>query len=225
MNKLIVCAAVAVVAVAPVAGAQESVVTGKPSVFHITPYVGYVAFGDHFEFSDGTEYTNSNAALFGGQVGLDVSRYASIVGNFGYSKTSFEFERDVAGTTNDFESRIDGVGVFLYDANLHLKVPVIMGMTALSPFIQGGVGQIKFSEDTDDIRGNGASNIAYNVGIGTDFQVRGLGLRLMAKDYISSFAWDDLKSSPTGSTNNFQNIKDASISHNWAFSLGLKFGF
>jgi opacity protein-like surface antigen len=218
MKKFVVYAALAA-AIAPAAGAQESVVSGKPSVFHITPYVGYVAYGDLLEFTDGTEFTNDNAAIFGGQVGLDMTRYASLIGNFGYSKTSFEFER---GTN---EARIDGVGIFLYDANLHLKAPVFMGMTAFSPFVQGGVGAMKFSEDTDDIRGSGPTNIAYNVGVGADWQIRGLGIRLMAKDYISSLEWPDLKSSPTGSFQNFQNVEDKSIAHNWAFSLGLKIGF
>ena len=224
MKKVVVCAAQAAAAAAPL-GAQESVVTRRPSVFHITPYIGYMAYGDHFEFTDGTEYTNDNAPIYGGQLGLDISRYTSIVANFGYSKTAFEFERDVAGTANDFETRIDGVGVFVYDANLHLKAPILMGMTAVSPFVQGGVGAIKFSEDRDDIRGSGATNIAYNVGLGADFQVAGIGVRAMAKDYMSSFDWPDLKSSPTGSTNNFQGLGDKSISHNWAFSLGLKIGF
>jgi len=39
----------------------------------------------------------------------------------------------------------------------------------------------------------------------------------MAKDYMSSFDWDEL--------DDVDEIEDPTISHNWALTVGLKFGF
>ena len=62
MNKFFVSAALVAAMSAPLA-AQSSVVTGQPSVFSLTPYVGYVAYGDHFETANGAEFTNDNGAI------------------------------------------------------------------------------------------------------------------------------------------------------------------
>ena len=91
MKKLFVGAAFVAAVAAPLA-AQSSVVSGQPSVFSVTPYVGYLAYGDHFETTAGAEYTNDNAAIYGAQIGIDMSPNFSLVGNFGYSKTNWEFE-------------------------------------------------------------------------------------------------------------------------------------
>ena len=72
MKKLFVGAALVAAVAAPLA-AQSSVVTGQPSVFSVTPYVGYMAYGDHFETPAGAEFTNDNAAIYGVQVGIDMS--------------------------------------------------------------------------------------------------------------------------------------------------------
>src|ERR687895_383421 len=91
MNKLFVGAALVAAIAAPVA-AQRSVVTGEASVFSLTPYVGYVAYGDHFETASGAEFTNDNGAIYGVQLGIDMTPNLALVGNFGYSRTHWEFE-------------------------------------------------------------------------------------------------------------------------------------
>lgn len=221
MKKFIVGAALAAAAVTPL-GAQESVVSGKPSVFSITPYVGYAKYGDHFEFTPpaGTqvEFTNDDAAVFGVQAGFDFTRNFSLLGNFAYSNTHWEFETDGPGT-NDDEQDAGDVALWFYDANLQFKLPMFMGKTAFVPFAQAGLGAIKFTADENDFGSKGQANMAYNVGLGADWQISGVGLRLMAKDYISSFEWDDISSLDEGNTFN------ATTSHNWVFSLGLKLGF
>jgi len=214
MKKFLVGAALAVAAIAPV-GAQESVVSGKPSVFQITPYVGYAKYGDHFELPSGFEFTNDDAAVFGVQAGFDFTRNLSLLGNFGYSNTHWEFEQDNPST----EIAAGDVALWLYDADLQLKFPMFMGKSAFSPFAQAGIGAIKFTAEEDDFGSSGQTNVAYNVGLGADWQVSGVGLRLMAKDYISSFEWDDFSDLDAGNT--FK----ATTSHNWVFSLGLKLGF
>src|SRR5687768_17061118 len=121
MHKLFVCAALVAAMAAPVA-AQQSVVTGQPSVFSLTPYVGYIAYGDHFETADGAEFTNDNGAVYGVQLGVDMTPNLSLVGNFGYSRTNWEFE-----FTGPVERFAGDVGVWLYDGNLQLKFPFAAG--------------------------------------------------------------------------------------------------
>ena len=214
MNKYFVSAALAAAFAAPLA-AQSSVVTGQPSVFSVTPYVGYVAYGDHFETVNGAEFTNDNAAIYGVQLGIDMTPNLALVGNFGYSRTNWEFEFSGPG-----EQFAGNVGVWVYDGNLQLKFPFAAGAGTFSPFAQAGVGAIKFTADRNDFQADGTTNVAFNAGLGADFNVGALGLRLMAKDYISSFKWDEFRNA-----NDLNDLQDAGTSHNFAFTLGLKLGF
>ena len=117
MRKFIVGAAL-VAAVAAPAAAQESVTGNKVSVFSITPYVGYMVWGDFFETANGLEYTQDNSGMFGAEASLDIGKAVSLVGNFGYSKTNFEFER--GGTAPAEIPASQDAGVFLSDGSLRL---------------------------------------------------------------------------------------------------------
>ena len=214
MNKFFVSAAVVAAMAAPLA-AQRSVVTGQSSVFSLTPYVGYIAYGDHFETTGGAEFTNDNGAVYGVQVGIDMTPNLSLVGNLGYSRTKWEFEFPGGG-----EQPGGDVGVWLYDGNLQLKFPFAAGAGTFSPFAQAGVGAIRFTADRDDFNADGTTNVAFNAGLGADFNVGALGLRFMVKDYISSFKWDEFENA-----NDPNDLQNAETSHNFAFTLGLKLGF
>lgn len=214
MNKFLVSAAVVAAMWAPLA-AQSSVVTGQPSVISLTPYVGYIAYGDHFETANGAEFTNDNSAIYGVQMGIDMTPNLSLVGNFGYSRTHWEFEFPGPGS-----SPAGDVGVWLYDGNLQLKFPFAAGAGTFSPFAQAGVGAMRFTADRNDFNADGTTNVAFNAGLGADFNVGALGVRVMAKDYISSFKWDEFRNA-----NDPNDIKNAGTSHNFAFTLGLKLGF
>jgi hypothetical protein len=107
--------------------------------------------------------------------------------------------------------------VFLMDAALQYRLPIY---GPVRPFIQGGVGGIKYTFDTDDIQGQGSTDVAFNAGIGADVQLsRTLGLRVMAKDYITNLSWDDLNDVQA------DDDIDGNTAHNLGFSLGLKIGF
>jgi len=213
MQKFLVSAALVAAMAAPLA-AQSSVVTGQPSVFSITPYVGYIAFGDHFETANGAEFSNDNGAIYGVQVGIDMTPNLALVGNFGYSRSDWQWE--LAGA----QSHNGEVGVWLYDGNLQLKFPFAAGAGTFSPFAQAGVGAVKYTADFDDVDSDGTTNVAFNVGLGADFNVGALGLRAMVKDYISSFKWDEFRNA-----NDPNDLQNAGTSHNFAFTLGLKLGF
>lgn len=213
MRKFFVSAALVAAVAAPLQ-AQDGVVTGHPSVFSIVPYAGYMVYGDHFKVT-GAEFSNDNSWIVGAQAGLDFSPNFSIVGNFGWSQTRWEFE-----TEDGTDIASGDVGIWLYDANIQLKLPFGTGPgSVMTPFLQAGIGAIKFSTDDNDFESEGQSNIAFNAGIGLDWQFRGVGIRLMAKDYISSFSWDDIEDLDEG------NAFSAETSHNFALTAGLKIGF
>lgn len=218
MRKFIVGAALVAAAAAP-ASAQESVAGTKTSVFSITPYVGYVFFGDLFETANGLEYTQDNSGIFGAEATIDLGRSLSLVGNFGYSKTNFEFERGGTGDT-EFRASAD-VGTFLYDGSLRFRLPITNGQSVFSPYVQAGVGAVRWSYDTDDFTAPGATtNVAYNVGVGTTWKFAGIGLRGEVKDYITSLSWER-----PSDANDFEDVSEKNIAHNWAVSLGLTFAF
>jgi hypothetical protein len=212
MRKIIVSLAALAVASVPVA-AQRSVQSSKPSVFHVAPYVGYMNFGDYREARNGNELSNENAAVYGAQAQLDLSRYISLVGNFGYASTRWTLEGAGAGG-GDLNLR--DVGVWLYDGNLQARIPLPYGVaTGISPFVQVGAGAVRYTRDQNDIGSPSSNNVAFNGGVGVDWQLGRVGLRLMAKDYVTSLDWSDADNI---------SIRDERA-HNWAFTAGLKFGF
>ena len=219
MRKFLVGAALLATTAAPVA-AQSIGNPEKASVFTVTPYVGYVFYGDFFETSGGLEYTQDNSGIFGAEASFDLGRVFSLVGNFGYSKTNFEFER---GGTAGTEVRASAdVGTFFYDGSLRFKLPFMTGQSMFAPYAQVGVGAIRYSFDTDDFNDSGArSNVAYNVGVGAMWKIGGLGVRGEVKDYITSLSWER----PSDANDFNDNIQDDNIAHNWAVSLGLVFSF
>jgi opacity protein-like surface antigen len=207
-NKFVLVAALAVTT-ASAAQAQSRGGVG----LELTPYAGWMHFGNLFEYSNGTELGMKDAALIGVQGGVNLGQSWALLGNFGYAKSEFTNEFPSAPT----QSISPDVGVFLMDAALQYKLPVY---GPVAPFIQGGVGGIKYTYDTDDVQSRGATDVAFNAGIGADIQLsRSLGLRLMAKDYITNLSWDNLNDVE------LDDDIEGNTAHNLGFSLGLKIGF
>jgi len=200
-------------AVAAPLSAQQSSFSNKPAVFTIAPYIGYMNFGDYFETTNNVEFSNENGALYGAQAQLDLGRYFSLVGNFGYTSSKFTFE-NYYGSGQSLN--LDNVGVWLYDGGVQLRMPLKPEATSgFSPFVQAGAGAIRYSSESDDIASSSATNAAFNYGAGVDWQLGKLGIRLMAKDYVTSLDWND-----------FGNVelKDTKA-HNWGLTAGFKIGF
>ena len=106
--------------------------------------------------------------------------------------------------------------VVLYDAGVQVDVPVTSAYGAtFSPFVQAGAGALRY-DITESFLSTTATNFAGNVGVGADIAVgRGVGLRLMAKDYIGKFDFQEATSFDisSGTTQNF------------ALSAGVRFSF
>lgn len=196
------------------ANAQQ-IPEARSGSFFIGPYAGYMFFGDLFEFRNGTEQSLDDGGMFGAQAGINLTPNIALLGNLGYTKSNFTLENDLTDT----DQRISGdLGVFLYDASLQFRMP--MENSRIQPLAQVGVGAIKYSLDTDDLFGEpGSSDVAFNVGLGADVALaRGVALRLMAKDYITSLSWDDI-----GDVDFDDGVED-NTAHNIGLTLGLRIG-
>jgi opacity protein-like surface antigen len=176
--------------------------------FGITPYAGYIKFGNLVSGPLGTSLRNAGAGVFGAELQLGFNRAISLIGNVAYSQPDLEIGAPILGGLS-----VGRGSVLLYDAALRLRLPVTAGLP-VSPFVQGGAGAIRQSFDVGPASTH-ATNFAYNVGGGADVALGPrLGLQLMVKDYIGKF---DAREATAINV-------DTRTSHNWAVSAGLRLG-
>lgn len=197
-------ALVASAAVAPTASAQ------RPSVVRITPYVGYMNFGDYIDGPIGTRISNANSALYGVGVGLDMSRHIALVGNIGYTDSNVRVGLPIIGGVNVADSK-----VLLYDGSLQFRLPAVASFgTGITPFVEVGAGAIRYEVRAGPLTTT-ATNFAGNVGAGVDLHLnRSIGIRAAVKDYVGKFDFQEATSFDLNSR----------VSHNVAFTVGLTLG-
>jgi hypothetical protein len=176
----------------------------------VSPYVGYMMFGDIVNGPLGTKLTNSSGPVYGLQANLPLGSTVSVVGNLGYSEPDLRFGVPILGGLNFGKSK-----VLMYDAGLQLSAPSLRGGSSISPFVQVGAGGMHYNVEVAGINRT-ASNLAFNAGVGVDVPLmQNVGLRLFAKDYIGKF-----------DVNEASGIDyDAKTSNNIALSAGLKLQF
>ena len=184
---------------------------GSGTVLHVSPYAGYMVFGDYLKGPLGTSVSNAPAPIYGAQVGLSLSPNLSLIGNIGYTQSDIKVGIPILGGLSVGHS-----AMLIYDGGLEYNLGSSKaGAMPFSPFVQAGVGAIRYNID-ESILHTEATNLAGNVGAGADLNVaRGLSLRLLAKDYIGKFNFKDA----TGFDVSGQ------TTHNWAFSAGLRLDF
>ena len=181
------------------------------NLFDITPYVGYVVFGSYMSGPLGSSITSAPAQIYGAQLGMKIAPNVSMIGNIASASSNLQVGVPYLGGISVAQN-----DVLLYDAGLQLDIPLTSAYgVAFSPFLQGGVGGIH-NNITQSFVSTTATNLAGNVGVGADIALgSGVGLRLMAKDYIGKF--------------NFQQATSFDInggtSQSFAFSAGARFSF
>jgi hypothetical protein len=182
---------------------------GSSSSFGITPYAGYMKFGNLVAGPLGTHLANAGSVVYGAEASLGLTRGIALVGNVAYSQPGLEVSAPLIGGVSVGQS-----SVLLYDAALRLRMP-LAGALPISPFVQAGAGAIRQSFGIGPV-GTHATNVAYNVGAGADVAIGPrLGLQLMAKDYIGKF---DAREATAINV-------DTRTTHNWALGAGLRLGF
>jgi hypothetical protein len=184
---------------------------GSGTVLHVSPYVGYMVFGNYLNGPLGTDISSKPGVLYGTQVGLSIAPNLSLIGNIGYTSSSMEVGLPFFGGVS-----IGNSSMLMYDAGLEYDFNLARGTgLALSPFVQAGVGQMRYTIN-ESILQTQATNFAGNVGLGADFALtRGVALRVMAKDYIGKFNFQDATSLSV----------DGNTANNFAFSAGLRLDF
>jgi len=176
----------------------------------ISPYAGYMMFGDIVDGPLGTTLSSSSGSVFGVQGNLPLGSTLSVVGNVAYSEPQLKFGVPILGGINFGKSQ-----VWIYDAGLQFSAPSLRGQRSITPFAQVGAGGMRYDVTVAGINRK-ASNLAFNAGLGADIPLAdNLGLRLFAKDYIGKF-----------DVNEAAGIDyEAKTSHNIALTAGLKLQF
>lgn len=176
----------------------------------ITPYGGYMVFGNIVNGPLGTSLGTTASPVYGAQVNLPLGSTLSLVGNLAYSQPNLRAGIPILGGI-DFGQ----ADVWMYDAGLQFSAPVMTGQRAITPFVQAGVGGMKYNVQVSGVNTN-ASNLAFNAGVGADLPLaQNIGLRVMAKDYIGKFDINQATSIDYSAKN----------TNNVALSAGLKLGF
>jgi hypothetical protein len=203
---------IAAFVVAAVPASAQRVRTNRtaPSIA-ISPYAGYMTFGNLVDGPLSTRLTTAAAPIYGAQINLPLGNVVSILGNVAYTEPDLRVGIPILGDRTFGTS-----SVWLYDAGLQLSAAGYgSGDRGIFPFVQLGGGAMKY-----DIQVSGftrtATNAAFTAGLGADIPLaRNLGLRLLARDYIGKF--DFSEASAIDAT--------TKTSNNVALSAGLKLGF
>ena len=204
-------------ALAPTVGQAQSrtsrsgVSAPGATLFDITPYMGYMVFGSYLSGPLGSSVTSAPAQIYGAQLGMKIAPNISMIGNLAAASSDIQVGLPYLGGISIAHNE-----VVMYDAGLQVDIPVTSAYgVAFSPFLQGGVGAIR-NNISESFLSTTATNLAGNVGIGADISIgNGVGLRLMAKDYIGQF--------------NFQQATSFDINggttQSFAFTAGARFSF
>ena len=221
MKKFLVATlASAAIAAPAVAQDAQSAVTGRQSTFSITPYAGYMFFGDLGDVSANTDLTQDDAFMFGAQAKIRMTSRWAVYGNAAYSKTNFQVEPEDGGAPTDVSGDI---GYFLGDVGLQYSLPVTFRGGNVAPFIQGGIGAVKYSPDVDDLNADGTTNVAFNAGVGLDVNAGPVGLQLMLKDYVTSLDWREV--SEVVDNQEDGDFDSSKVANNLALTLGVRINF
>jgi hypothetical protein len=180
-------------------------------LFDITPYAGYIMFGDFLSGPLGTSLRTAPAPIYGAQLGMKIAPNVSMIGNLATASSDITLGLPILGGLSVAHS-----SMVFYDAGLQLDIPMTSAYGAtFSPFVQAGIGGMHY-DISESFVSTTATNLAGNIGAGADIAMgRNVALRLMAKDYIGKFDFQQATSFDINS----------GTTHNIALSAGVRFSF
>jgi opacity protein-like surface antigen len=174
--------------------------------FAITPYAGYMKFGNLVDGPLGTSVRGAAGPVYGAEATVSITRGLALVGNVAYASSDLEVGVPIVGGLSFGKS-----SALLYDAALRLSVPLGSGVR---PFVQAGAGAMRQELEIAPVATT-STNFAYNLGAGVEVPLGPrFGLQLMAKDYIGKF-------DARGAT--VIDVK-TEATHNWTLSAGVRLG-
>lgn len=186
-RKLIfsLAASASALSVAALPAAAQRAGISRPAATSITlsPYAGYIAFGNLVNGPLSTSLHSAAAPVYGFQLNLPLNNVVSILGNVAYTEPNLKAGIPVIGDVSVGKSSI-----WLYDAGLQLSAPGYgSGDRGIFPFVQAGVGAMRYDVQVSGVSRT-ATNAAFTAGIGVDVPLaQSIGLRLAARDYIGKF--------------------------------------
>ena len=197
------------------AASASTILNGK--AFQVTPYAGYMMFGKMIDGPLGTSLGSAGGPLYGAQLGMKVAPNVTVIGNVAYTSGDLEVGIPIIGGISVGQSK-----ALLADGGLQLDLPTGLAGGALAPFVQAGVGVMRYDIELGGSLVGGtlfetkATNFAGNVGAGADFSLgRSAALRVIAKDYIGKFDFKEAAYFDFG----------GKTMHNWALSAGIRLDF
>lgn len=202
--------------------AQQSAVTGGESTFSLTPYAGYMFFGNLADVGPNTTLTNDDSWLAGAQAKVRMTSRWSVVLNGAYSKSDFQTVTAVPGQTTT--TNVGEIGYWLGDVGLEYRTPFRFRNGAVSPFLQAGVGAVRYTADANDLGSDNTTNVQFNFGGGLDIDAGPVGFQLMVKDYVTSLDWDNLRGVNYGDIAT-GDADRSSIANNIALTAGIRINF
>lgn len=221
-TRAVTAAGIAALISAPLhaqATSPTSVLTGRASTITLTPYAGYIRFGDLHDMPTGDDPESDDALLLGAQAEIRLTPRLALFGNAAYARSPWVLVERGPGSTVPADGDLD---YWLFDTGLQVQLPFAVGTgMRVVPFVQGGIGAVRYTlELPDDAQSN--TDVQANVGVGADVDVGRLGIRLMVKDYITSLQWTDFRA--------FADVDgarpdDVNIAHNLAFTAGFRLHF
>ncbi len=184
--------------------------SARAGSFSITPYAGYMKFGNLVDGPFGTSVRSAAGPVYGAEATVGLTRGLALVGNVAYASSDLEVGVPVVGGLSLGRS-----SALLYDAALRLSVPLSASAgPAITPFVQAGAGAMRQEIEVSPTATH-STNFAYNLGAGVDVPLGPrLGLQLMAKDYIGKF---DVREATAVDV-------EAETAHNWTLSAGVRLG-
>ena len=219
MKKYIVATLASALLAAPAAAqTPESVVTGGQSTFSVTPYGGYMIFGSLADIAEDVNLTSDNSWIVGAQAKIRMTSRWSVVGNFAYTKSNLEAEIENSEIP---DTELSGdLGYWLGDLGLQYQMPFSWNDGKISPFVQAGVGAVRYTTDANDFGDESSTNLQFNAGVGLDIDRGPIGFQFMLKDYVTSLDWNDFGDLP-----NPDDVDRSRIAHNLALTAGIRINF
>ena len=157
MIRLLCAGAVAGLLLAAPLEAQSA----RPGSFGITPYAGYMKFGNLVDGPLGTRVRSAGSPVYGAEATLGITPGLALVGNVAYASSDLEVGVPVVGGLSLGKS-----SALLYDAALRLSVPVSAGW---DPAVRAGRRRCDATGGAmSPASGPTSTNFAYNLGAGVE---------------------------------------------------------
>ena len=164
--------------------ASTAGVTSRPApFFQLTPYAGYMFFGDFVKGPVGTSISSASGPMYGAQLGVNLTPNVSLIGNVARASGDLKVGIPFLGGVSVGQS-----SAWMYDAGIQIGTSLgERSRLPITPFVQLGAGAIRYEVGSSLLKTN-ATNFAANAGLGADIGLgSGVSLRILAKDYIGKF--------------------------------------